>query len=84
MPIIQYRRPDAEAVQRLIQSGIHPVIARILAGRGVAEPESVALLLRALEQPGSMRDLEKAAHLVAECVLKQKTLFVIGDYDVAI
>ncbi|MDX5935565.1 single-stranded-DNA-specific exonuclease RecJ [Acidithiobacillus thiooxidans] len=82
MPIIQYRRPDAEAVQRLIQSGIHPVIARILAGRGVAEPESVALLLRALEQPGSMRDLEKAAHLVAECVLKQKNLFVIGDYDV--
>lgn len=78
----QAREPDVAAVQRLNTAGVHPVIARVLAGRGITDPEALSLKLQSLEQPGTMLGLEKAATIVAQCVLDGKTLLISGDYDV--
>lgn len=81
-PVFRQRSVDAFVVQDLIDAGIHPVMAKVLNGRGVTEPESLSLLLKDLEQPDSMRDLHLAAQLVSAHILRGDQIVVAGDYDV--
>lgn len=81
-PVFQPRGIDPWAVQELTDAGIHPVMARVLNGRGVTEPESISLLLRDLEHPDSIRDLRLGAQLVADHVLRGQKVVIAGDYDV--
>lgn len=78
---LKTRPCEQEAVCALVESGIHPVISRVLAGRGVQSPASIPLPLRELEQPHTMRDLDKAAAIVSQAVLTQQRICIVGDFD---
>ncbi|WP_077272664.1 single-stranded-DNA-specific exonuclease RecJ [Acidithiobacillus caldus] len=76
------QRPYAEPVaQKLVDDGIHPVIARVLAARAITSAASVSLRLRELEPPDTLRDLDRAAEIVAQAVLTTQKICVVGDYD---
>jgi len=74
------RRP-AETAPGLSQAGLHPLLARIYSGRGVADPAELKLSFRELLPPGSLLGAAEAAVLLANAIAAGKRLLIIGDFD---
>jgi single-stranded-DNA-specific exonuclease len=80
--------PGQEALATAIgqRLGTPDLLARVLAGRGVAPDEAVAFLapsLRAdMPDPLVLADMDKAAARLAEAVTRGEAVTIFGDYDV--
>ncbi len=65
---------------------LHPITARLLVNRGLADPDTADAFLRPdlkrLHDPFGLPDMDKAARRIADAISKKETLFVHGDYDV--
>ncbi|HUQ76416.1 MAG TPA: single-stranded-DNA-specific exonuclease RecJ [Burkholderiales bacterium] len=80
MKIIE--RPYTENTRRLlIDSGVHPLLARIYAGRRIASPSELTYSPAALLPPMLLKGMEQAAVLLADAVSAGKRLLIIADYD---
>lgn len=77
--------PHAEAALRDALDLPAP-IARVLVGRGLADPAAAEAFLRAevadLESPFLMKDMEKAVRRLLEAAARKEKVFVRGDSDV--
>ena len=62
-------------------AGLHPLLARIYAARGVASSEELALGLDQLLPPTTLHRAEEAGQLLADAVMQQSRILVVGDYD---
>ncbi|MBP2559207.1 single-stranded-DNA-specific exonuclease [Neorhizobium galegae] len=66
--------------------GIPDLVARVLAGRGVALDDAPAFLdptIRSLmPDPYTLTDCEKAVHRLADAIARQEKVAIFGDYDV--
>lgn len=60
---------------------LHPVVARVLAARGLVEPEQLNLELRGLLPPTDLLGMPAAVALIRQAILKQQRIVVAGDYD---
>jgi single-stranded-DNA-specific exonuclease len=60
---------------------IHPVIRRVLLGRGVTDPAELALDLGNMQNPGRLSNIGQAAELVAQAVMDGQSLLIVGDFD---
>lgn len=69
---------DAEALAR---HGLHPVLARLYAARGVTCPEDIETALARLVPPASLKGCEGAAVLLADALAARKRMLVVADYD---
>ncbi|MBJ9712038.1 single-stranded-DNA-specific exonuclease RecJ [Burkholderia gladioli] len=69
---------DAEALTR---HGLHPVLARLYAARGVTCPEDIETALARLVPPASLKGCEGAAVLLADALAARKRMLVVADYD---
>ena len=65
----------------LEQAGIHPLLARLYAARGVTGTEELDSSLAKLLQPSTMLGLHEAATLLADAIGQGKKLCVVADYD---
>jgi single-stranded-DNA-specific exonuclease len=79
--------PDSGAVDRLARDlSLPPALCRVLASRGVIDPDEAKDFLRPrlehLHPPGLMADAEKAAGRILKAVEGGETVLVHGDYDV--
>ena len=75
-------RPYAEASRRaLLDAGMHPVLARVYAGRNIRSAAELAYGLDGLIAPASMKGLASAAALLADAIAQGKRLLIIADYD---
>jgi len=79
-------RQEMAALAMAQGHGIADVVARVLAGRGVAV-ESVERFLDPsirdlLPDPASLTDMDLAATRIAQAVLKREKVTIFGDYDV--
>ena len=78
---------DAGAEARLSsQAGLHPLIARLMVGRGITEPAAVSAFLScdlsALSAPGIFLHMEKAVGRIRAAVSQREKIVIYGDYDV--
>ncbi|PSC03173.1 single-stranded-DNA-specific exonuclease RecJ [Alsobacter soli] len=77
---------QAAALAIVQDHGLDDVLARVLAGRGVASAEAPAFLeprLRhLLPDPSSLIDMDAAAARLADAVERGETVAIFGDYDV--
>ena len=80
MRIIQ-RTVPAEAQQLLQAAGVAPLMARLLAARGIAEMTQLNPSLANLLPPHSLTNNLAMAKLLADAIAANKKLLVIGDYD---
>ena len=80
-PAITARSVPAETVAGLVRHGVHPLLARIYAARGVTTPQQIACDFDHLASPGSMLNLEVMARLLADAVAARKRLLIVADYD---
>ncbi len=65
----------------LEQAGIHPLLARLYAARGVTGTEELDDALAKLLPPSSMLGLPEAATLLADAIAQNKRLCIVADYD---
>lgn len=81
MTRIQTRSYPLRIAQMLHQQGIHPVLARIYAARGLCQMQELANDLPALIAPNSMLQLDAAAVFLADAIADKKKMVVVADYD---
>jgi single-stranded-DNA-specific exonuclease len=81
MPILRQRSVDPAAFARLTAGGVHPVLARVLAARGVNEPSDIDDGLDGLVPPTRLLNIDAAARVLADAIRAQKKCLVVADFD---
>ncbi len=69
------------AAWALEQAGIHPLLARLYAARGVVGREELDDGLGKLLPPSGLKGAQEAAVLLADAVAADKRLCIVADYD---
>ncbi|APW42147.1 single-stranded-DNA-specific exonuclease RecJ [Rhodoferax saidenbachensis] len=69
------------SVWALEQAGIHPLLARLYAARGVTGTDELDDALGKLLPPATMLGLDRAAVLLADAIAANKRLCIVADYD---
>jgi single-stranded-DNA-specific exonuclease len=69
------------AAWALEQAGIHPLLARLYAARGVLTKDELDDGLARLLPPSGMKGAQEAAVLLADAIASQRSLCVVADYD---
>ncbi|MBC7470065.1 MAG: single-stranded-DNA-specific exonuclease RecJ [Ramlibacter sp.] len=69
------------AAWALEQAGIHPLLARLYAARGVVGKDELDDALARLLPPSGMKGAQEAAVLLADAIAAGKRLCVVADYD---
>jgi len=65
----------------LEQSGLHPLLARLFAARGVQSPDELSLDLKKLLSPTELKNCLSTASLLADILEKKEPMLVVADYD---
>ncbi len=69
------------AAWALEQAGIHPLLARLYAARGVSSKDELDDALARLLPPATLKGALEAAVLLADAIAAQKKLCIVADYD---
>ena len=81
MTVIVQRNVPAQAAQHLESAGVLPLMARLLAARGITEFKQLSANLSGLIPPQALTNNQTMAKLLADAIVANKKLLVIGDYD---
>lgn len=65
----------------LEQAGLHPLLARLYAARGVASADELDDGLARLLPPAGLRGADAAARLLADAIAADRRICVVADYD---
>lgn len=71
--------PRARAL--LEQSGVHPLLARLYAARGVQQAAELDTGFATLLPPEDMKGIDVAATLLADAVAGGRKILIVADYD---
>ncbi len=80
-PQLDTRPVPPRAAWALEQAGIHPLLARLFAARGVREPAELDDGLARLIPPDQLRGTREAAQLLADTLAAGGHIVVVADYD---
>ena len=69
------------SVYVLEQAGVHPLLARLYAARGVTGTDEIDDSLAKLLPPSGLLGIDAAASLLADAIAQGKRLCVVADYD---
>jgi len=69
------------AAWALEQAGIHPLLARLYAARGVAGKEELDNGLARLLSPASLKGAPEAALVLADAIAAGRRMCIVADYD---
>ena len=81
MTRIVTRSAPQRAVWQLEQQGLHPLLARLYAARGVTDKAELDYELKSLLPPATLTHASDAASLLADAIEAEAKLLIIGDYD---
>lgn len=65
----------------LEQGGIHPLLARLYAARGIKSSEELDTSLAKLIPPAQMKGALEAGTLLADSIAAQQRILIVADYD---
>ncbi len=81
MTRIVARNIPPRIVWQLEQQGLHPLLARLYASRGVTDKAELDYELKSLLPPTALTHASDAAHILADAIEAEAKLLIIGDYD---
>ena len=81
MTQIQTRTFSERNAAILQQAGIHPMLARIYAARGVSSEQELSSQLQALLPPSGLLHIGAAAVYLADAIAARKKMVIVADYD---
>jgi single-stranded-DNA-specific exonuclease len=67
--------------EMLRQGGIHPVLARLYAARGLTDPKDLSSELAAMIPPSGLLHIDVAAMFLADAIAANKRMVIVADYD---
>ena len=67
--------------EMLRQGGVHPVLARLYASRGLTDTRELSSELAALIAPSGLLHIEAAAVFLADAIGAGKKMVIVADYD---
>jgi single-stranded-DNA-specific exonuclease len=65
----------------LRQGGVHPVLARLFAARGLIDAKDLSSELTGLMAPAGLLHIDDAASFLADAIAARKKLVIVADYD---
>jgi single-stranded-DNA-specific exonuclease len=75
-------RPVPQRARLMLeQSGVHPLLARLYAARGIAAADELDTQLKSLLLPEGLKGINTAAALLADAVMTGKKILIVADYD---
>src|SRR5256886_601825 len=66
---------------QLVREGLHPVLARVCAARGISRRGELDDALSDLIPPSDLMNAERAAALLADAITAGKRMLIVADYD---
>ena len=75
------RRASPRSQWQLEQDGVHPLLARLYAARGIAGRNELDYGLAALLPPERLTHAADAAVLLADAIEAQAKILIVADYD---
>jgi single-stranded-DNA-specific exonuclease len=76
------QRPFSERTATwFMQSGLHPLLARLYAARGLQSPEELSLDLKQLLSPTELKNCISTASLLADILERKEPMLIVADYD---
>ena len=81
MTRITTRPYSHESFSQLCQTGVHPVLARIFAARGITQTEELSTGLSGMISPIQLAHIGDAAGFLADAIAQARRITVIADYD---
>ncbi len=67
--------------EMLRQDGVHPVLARLFAARGLTSKAELSSELKSLMMPGGLLHIGAAATFLANAIAANKRMVIVADYD---
>ena len=81
MTRIAIRKTPFRESELLRQGGIHPVLARLYAARGLCDAKELSSELGALIPPSGLLHIGAAAVFLADAIAAGKRMVIVADYD---
>lgn len=81
MTRITTRPYSLRASEMLAQQGVHPVLARLYAARGLTDQRELSSELTALLPPPGLLHIDDAASYLADAIAANKRMTIVADYD---
>ncbi len=78
---IKVRVPPDSAVIALAAAGVHPLLARIYAARGITSPQQLVTDTSGLAPLDRMHNLERMAAILADAIAAKQRSLIVADYD---
>jgi single-stranded-DNA-specific exonuclease len=78
---ITTRSSPPRVVWQLEQQGLHPLLARLYASRGIKDKSELDYELKSLIPPTALTNATAAAQLLADAIEAEARMLIIGDYD---
>ncbi|HTF15683.1 MAG TPA: single-stranded-DNA-specific exonuclease RecJ [Burkholderiales bacterium] len=66
---------------QLVREGLHPVLARVCAARGISRRGELEDALSSLIPPSDLLNSERAAVLLADAIAAGRRMLIVADYD---
>ncbi|WP_432377504.1 single-stranded-DNA-specific exonuclease RecJ [Duganella sp. P38] len=67
--------------EMLRQNGVHPVLARLYAARGLTDVKELSSELAAMIPPSGLLHIDAAAVFLADAIAARKRMVIVADYD---
>ena len=80
-PLIETRDVPPRIAFALEQAGVHPLLARLFAARGVTRADELDDALTQLLPPSTLQGSDAAARLLADAIAAKKNICIVADYD---
>lgn len=85
LPRLMRRQQNGRVYEKALALGVSDVVARVLAGRGLAPDADLKAFLEArlssLDAPDTLADIEPAAKRIARAIMGGETIGLCTDYD---
>ena len=75
------RDAPPRAIWTLEQAGVHPLLARLYAARGVSHQDQLDDALSRLLPPAVLQGNPQAAVMLADAIAQQRRICIVADYD---
>ena len=75
------RNAPQRQVWQLEQQGVHPLLARLYAARGIVNRDELDYGFSGLLPPSALTNASEAAQLLADAIEAEARLLIVADYD---
>jgi len=78
---IVVRPVSSRSEDQLLREGLHPVLARVCAARGIRRRDELDDSLSGLLPPSALLNADRAGALLADAIAAGKRMLIVADYD---